>query len=291
MPFMIKELFFSSDELNKFKTSINFNTISSFSVNNSNVDLTTLTTADHSIISLTSNLKEFDKCILEYTPLNLKTSAVISHSIKKPSLYKTYSSTEKLAYNQSYTFSINIKGKTISSTFISKCNPYFSNIKKIREDCGEFLIDIPDETLNYAIYQNSKELVEKIRNNYTAMVNYTGATAQISFSLMDMMTNVTGTFLPSAAIPPYVKNWVRYKTDIYLLYQAYLTMARDNGQAKTIGPITIQNRARLPSLKFLLGKFQELFAASNAKLSPQEHSVVATVKGKNTQYPLNKRVF
>ena len=79
------------------------------------------------------------------------------------SLFKRYSSVEKLKYNNRYKIHLKIDDKDIDWSFSTRLNPMFSTVKKVLEDIGEFIQGFTEEYISSVIHRNRWEIIS--RNN------------------------------------------------------------------------------------------------------------------------------
>lgn len=158
-------------------------------------------------------------------------------------LYKKYTSIQKLNYNNRYKIRLTIDGKEISWNFVTKMTPMFSTVKKVLEDIGEFIPGFTEEYILSILHRNSWEIINMI--NDTAASNET-----VNVTIIKDATN--GDYVPSSKA---VNNWVKYKTEVDLIYSRYYGMSFNYGSiTKTIGDITITKTTNLPLIDALLKK-------------------------------------
>lgn len=199
-----------------------------------------------------------------YTSANI-TTKVVSASPNNPNvLFRKYGTDVKLKNNHRYTLNVCVDGEMFSTSFVSKCDPMMSTIKKIRLDTGDLLENVSDEKIYTALYLNSKECLEMIEDDD---------------SPYDSEED-------SKSIP---KNWVRYKTDLDLTYATYLSLSGKKGSIvkKLGGTIDIQKKVDLPILKDMLSRFQEKFKLADEALHSSSVAVAPTLKAKSNTYPVS----
>ena len=187
--------------------------------------------------------------------------------------FKVFSSDVKFKFNHNYNISLRYKDEMLTSNFLTKFNPSLVPVSKIRYDVGSFLDETPNEVIARVIYNNSKYALELLE------------------SLEDDSDSSGSSSEEETKIPTYVKNYVRYRTDIDLCNAAYLTLSGKAGSAsKSIGNISITNEVKIPYLKDLLKKFEELLKPNEDRMNGIGVKAAAFVKAKDTEYPLNSRV-
>lgn len=202
---------------------------------------------------------------------------ITKNSYDRNSLFKLYSKDLKLKYNHKYILTadaINVDDiKDFKYTVYASHDPFYTTVSQIRTDCNDFIIDLSDEQIAKMIYLNSKIAKECLDEKND------------SASSSGITTNKT--------IPRYVKNYVRYKTDIDLCTSIYLAISGKFGSInKTIGSINISKDIKLPYLKDILKKFEEYLKPLEDNLKSHTFSATAFVKAKTQfPYPGKKRYF
>lgn len=171
---------------------------------------------------------------------------------KPNALYKKYGTVNRLKSNNKYEICICIRKEIFRWNFLSKLSPMFVQSRRIWEDIGEFIEGFTEEYIQSTLYQNSKEvigLIDELANQEDPVTN---ATYEV-----DENGNYTGSI--SA-----VKNWVRYKTDIDLIYARYYGISLRYGSVKkSVGDIAIEKSTKLPYLDQLLDKLKKGFNAAD----------------------------
>lgn len=186
---------------------------------------------------------------------------VFTKNKNKDSLFKAYGSVS-LKYNHKYLFNVNIDKENFSTDFVSKLDPFYSSVDKIRKDTGDLLENVSDETISYLIYSNSKYVKDKLDEKDVEEVPY------------------------------YAKQFVRYKTDMDLINAIYLTLSGRIGSVnKKIGIISIDKTMKIPYINDMLGYFKDLAKNYEDMLENiGDNGTVATfVKASNSKYPLDER--
>lgn len=211
-----------------------------------------------------------DKIIIKDSISN-DVKVITKNSYSNNALFKYYSSNVKFKSNQKYTFTITINKEEHSFAFMSKYDPFYSTIEKIRMDTGDLLNSVSDSQIAKIIHLNSKWALEKLQTSVEA-------------------GNNEETVLEK--IPAYTKNYVRYKTNIDFCYSIYLSMSGKIGTvSKTIGDIKIDTSYKIPYLGDMLSRFKELLGPSQELLNngASASTAVSFVKAQNTTYPVSTR--
>lgn len=165
-------------------------------------------------------------------------------------VFQKFSSIVKLNFNNRYKVRITINDEPIEWSFSSVLTPYWTTIKKIQEDIGEFIPGFTDEYIASMIHRNSLELLRRIQEadeSNTDGLNETAVEATVS--------NADGEYENKSRL---VNNWVRYKTEIDLIYARYFGISFQYGsKEKSIGDIKIRNERKLPYIDNLLDKLKK----------------------------------
>lgn len=216
---------------------------------------------EDNVIYFNDNLEAGTQIVIEHNMEdNIK---IVTKNPYAKSIYKIFNKDAKFKNNETYTFNINIKGKDYQTTFKTKYSPFYTTAKKIRMDTGDLLTLVEDDIINSIIYQNSKEVDEIIAKN--------------ELELGD-------------TIPTYVRNYVRYKTDIDLCYAAYLSISGRYGkQKKELNDLVIESTVNLPDLEEMLKRFKDLLKRAEEELQGEVSYVEAFVKAGDTSYPVSSR--
>lgn len=171
---------------------------------------------------------------------------------KPNALYKKYGTAERFKKNNKYEVCICIRKEMFRWNFISKLKPYLTTNRKIWEDIGEFIEGFTDEYLTSVIYNNSKaviNLIDELANKEDPVENVTYTVDQ------------NGEYVPSSKV---VNDWVRYKTDIDLIYARYYGISLRYGTVrKEIGDISIEKNTKLPYIDQLLDRLKRNFDAAD----------------------------
>lgn len=296
MSYNIQEMSYATDNQSIYNTSLPFlSNSSSLLVNN--IDNIQYSEQDNVSINFNTPLSANDMIRVDYTTNDNREQLIVSPSTKRASLFKYYGNETRFYHNQKIHVHISIKPKAktfdpldIDFNFIPKCYPYFSNVKKIREDTKNMLNDVTDEYINYLIFINSKQAVEVIRNSYTAVVTYAGSFPTVSYSMINMLTTTTGSFLPNSAIPPFIKEWVRYKTDLDLVNAVYIDVTTSPNTKKELGEMSITYKTNIANIKQLLDRFQQLYDNFDNLLCGNGKTDASFVRaGRSNPYPIQPR--
>lgn len=177
------------------------------------------------------------------------------------SIYKRFDADQHLMYNQKYELSFTINGKKSVFTFTSKYSPMYSTLKAIRMDLLDLIANVDDDIINYTIWQNSR-LADEL------------AVTEIS----------------STAIPFYVKQWVRYKTELDLINSIYLAISGKVGKvSKTLGDMSIERSVSLPSLASMLSEIKSKLAPFTKLLTGVGITGKSFKKANSYPYPVVDR--
>lgn len=216
------------------------------------------------IVSIISNIAS--------NKINLE--IVSSGRADKPNaLYKKYGTVKRLKENNKYEVHICLGKEIFSWTFVSKLTPLFVSSKKIWEDIGEFIEGFTEEYINSMLYRNSVEVVELIDE----LANQDDAVENVTYEI-DTDGNYTTT---SRA----VKNWVRYKTEIDLIYARYYGISYRYGSIrKEVGDISIQKDTRLPYIDNLLDRVKDQWDEADATIRGVNVVASAVKAGTNYSY-------
>jgi hypothetical protein len=165
-------------------------------------------------------------------------------------VFQRFSSIVKLNFNNRYKVRITIDNEPIEWSFSSTLTPYWTTIKKIQEDIGEFIPGFTDEYIASMIHRNSLELLQRIQEAEDA--NDDGLNEGAAEAIVP---NADGEYENKSRL---VNNWVRYKTEIDLIYARYFGISFQYGtKEKSIGDIKIRNERKLPYIDNLLDKLNK----------------------------------
>lgn len=233
-----------------------------------------LTVQDTGKIIFNSPLSDGDvvSVITNIASNKINLEIISSGKADKPNaLYKKYGTVKRLKFNNKYEVQICIDKDIFKWNFVSKLNPMFCTSKKIWEDIGEFIEGFTEEYINSIIYNNSVsviELIDELANQEDAIENVT------------YKTDEEGIYDTTYRA---VKNWVRFKTDIDLIYARYYGISYRYGSTeKSIGDITIRKETKLPYIDNLLGRLKDQFEEADTVIRGL-NVVVSTIKA-GTQY-------
>lgn len=181
----------------------------------------------------------------------------------KKAIFNRYGSENKLAYNNKYDVNIAINKDFIKWNFKSKKNPFFAKVKDIFSDIGEFIEGYTEDQVSDIIYNNSKaviELIDDLKEKDIENVSYTTAGGEYASTYRA------------------VKNWVKFKTEIDLIYARYLGISYNYGSIKKeIGDIHVEKSTKLPYLDNLLDRLKGWFEEADKEIKGV-NSVAAFVK-------------
>lgn len=216
------------------------------------------------IVSIISNIAS--------NKINLE--VVSSGRADKPNaLYKKYGTVKRLKENNKYEVHICLNKEIFSWTFVSKLNPLFVSSKKIWEDIGEFIEGFTEEYINSMLYRNSVEVMELIDE----LANQDDAVENVTYEV-DADGNYTTSYRA-------VKNWVRYKTEIDLIYARYYGISYRYGSIrKEVGDISIQKDTKLPYIDNLLDRVKDQWDEADAIIRGVNVVASAVKAGTNYSY-------
>ena len=188
---------------------------------------------------------------------------------KPTALYKKYGTVKRLKENNKYEVQICIDKEIFKWNFVSKLNPLLTTSKKIWEDIGEFIEGFTEEYINSMIYNNSVEVIELIDE----LANQQEAVENVTYEKDD-----DGNYTTSYRA---VKNWVRFKTEIELIYARYYGISYRYGTVrKEVGDISIEKDTKLPYIDNLLDRIKDQFEEADNTIRGL-NIVVSGVKGIN----------
>lgn len=174
-----------------------------------------------------------------------------------------YGKQQRLLNNQRYSVKFKAQGVTHEFSFTSRYTPLYSTAKIVRNDLGDLLTNITDDTINFSIWQTSL-LVTEIATD-------------------DSFTNGVPNFA--------VKQYVRYQTEYNILRKILLILAANAGdETKTLGEFSVIKGTKAPYVKDLLGTIGAELKKWEAAISTPLTSRGATKALTNFPYPLNDRV-
>ena len=226
-------------------------------------------------VSVDEQLSENDSININITKESDILSVVSSARSNMPNTiydkFQAKDATGKLKYNNTYLVHVNIDGEIIEKTFRTKPNPMFATVKQVREDIGEFIPDYSDEYIESIIYQKSCDVIDLIDE----LANQDDPVENVTYDEDVSTGSYTTTYKA-------VKNWVRYATDIQLIYAKYFGISYNYGSiTKTIGDISIERNTKLPYIDQLLDWLKKAFDEADAYIRGT-NVVAAFVKAGNT---------
>lgn len=195
-------------------------------------------------------------------------------SDKPTALYKKYGTAQRWKENNKYTVSLMIDKAPVTWAFISHINPMFTTNRKIWEDIGEFIEGFTEEYITSKIFQNSLDVIDLIDE----LANQDDPVENVTYS----KDSETGDYIADNKA---IKNWVRYKTEIDLIYARYYGISYRYGSVrKEVGDISIEKNTKLPYIDQLLGRLKDLFDEAD-KVIRGLNTVASAVKaGINYKY-------
>ncbi len=150
-------------------------------------------------------------------------------------------------------------------SFTSEYSPMYSTVRIIRNDFPQILSDIPDDKINFQIWQNSTEIQ----------------------AIIDAGATVTGELDEL-----YVKSqYVRYRTEYDLIRNLLITVGTEPTMETTnLGQLQITKQRQVPDLGNILKTLKAEADRWGANLSVVPTMTGATRALTNFPYPLNTRV-
>lgn len=210
------------------------------------------------VVNFANKLSQGDKITIKDSILN-SVKIVSKSSYDRNSLFKMYSDKVKLRYNHTYKMIMSVLETDYELSFMTKYDPFYAAVDKIRLDTGDMLEHTSDEQIAKVIYSNSKDALQLLGEDVDV-------------------------------VPKYAKNYVRYKTNIDLCYALYLSMTGKVGSySKRVGDITIESSTKLPFLKDMIGRFKELLKPNEDLMNSENIGVLSFVKAKKSEYPVSNR--
>lgn len=195
-----------------------------------------------------------------------KTKIITKNSYNKNALLHVFSAEQKLKYNNSYSFKLNINEEEFETYFESQFDPYYSSVKKIREDLGSMINGVKDGQIAKLIFEHSKEVFYVLTNNGSE----------------DDLTDIKKLMYP--------QNIVRYKTDIDLCWLLYYAVSGKYGTiSKKIENIEIEKQTKLPYIETMLKRFQDALKELEDQLNNGTGTILSFTKGGDTKYTVSDR--
>ncbi len=217
---------------------------------------------DSRTVTFNYPMSEGDVVVLTTSIVNSNIEIISIQS--NPSLLTKYGAENRLINNNRYTVEIRVAGKQLKWSFTSRYSPLYSTVQNIRSDLGGLADAFTNDQINFVIYQNSKEGFEI----YSARSDYSSVNA----------------------IPTSLKNWVRYKTCIDLIFAVYETISGNAGKRmKIIGPMQVDRETKIPFVNDMLKKFQRAFEDADVKLREATRVAAFVKAGTSMAFPLASR--
>lgn len=186
-------------------------------------------------------------------------------------MVERYGTETRLQENQLYTIALKVKGQELKVvSFTSRYNPLFSTVRMIRSDFRDLFSTYSDDDINRLIHDNSKlaiELTAQSANGTTIDVN------------------------AEDGIPYAARQYVRYKTELDLATDLFLTLSTKSGtEDKTLADMRIMKQVQLPYIDSILKVLQQRLASWEAQLIGMRAAPSSAVRAGGTAFPLNGRV-
>lgn len=194
-----------------------------------------------------------DKVIIANSILD-NTKVATKSSYDTNALIRLFSSATKLKLNHEYTLSLATEHGVFENKFTALYSPFYSNIKTVRTDTGSLLDATSDESIAFLMYKNSKSATELL-----------GGDIEV--------------------VPSYVKNYVRYMTDLDLCQSFYTSTSGSYGKrSKSIGDMSIDIEVKLPCIKDMMLRFKELLKPLEDLMNGDKVTAESYVKDGSTAY-------
>lgn len=191
-------------------------------------------------------------------------------SDKPTALFRKYGTAVRFKPNNKYTVSLMIDKEPITWSFISHLNPMFCTSRKIWEDIGEFIEGFTEEYINSMIFRNSNEVIALIDE----LASQDDPVENVTYSI----DPETGDYIADNKA---IKDWVKYKTEIDLVYARYYGISYRYGSVrKEVGDISIEKSTKLPYLDQLLDRLKDYFDEAD-KVIRGLNTVASAVKAIN----------
>lgn len=184
---------------------------------------------------------------------------------KSTSLFKKYSSVPKFKLNNKYEVNICIGTDMVKWQFMTQRSPYFAKTKDIFKDIGEFIEGYTDEQVSEFIYSNSVDVIDLIDE----LASMETPVENVHYTVTDGIYETSNKA---------VKNWVKYKTEIDLIYARYFGISANYGSIrKEIGDISVEKSTKLPYIDNLLKRLVDWWEEADEEIRGT-NTVVSFVK-------------
>jgi hypothetical protein len=168
----------------------------------------------------------------------------------------------RLEENQLYTAVFRIKGQEKVVSFTSKYNPLFSTVRIIRSDFRELFADYSNDSINRLIHDNSK----------------------LALELSDVDLEEEGVTFAA-------KQYVRYKTELDLATDLFLTLTTKSGEeSKQLSDMRITRNVQLPYIDSVLEVLRKRLDSWEIQLSGMKAAPTSSIRAGASTFPLNARV-
>jgi hypothetical protein len=175
-----------------------------------------------------------------------------------------YGTETRLHENQLYTATLNLNGQTTIVTFTSKYNPLYSTLQLVRGDFRTLFSRFSDDDINRSIYLNSVLAIA------------------IANPVLDLTKD----------IPFYVKQYVRFKTELDLMTDIIFTLSTYGGsEEKLLGDMKIMKEVKSKDLDKLLKRLEAHLAVWEIQLTGIKGTPTGAVRAGGTVFPLTARLF
>lgn len=225
---------------------------------------------------LENDMVQFYMAIEEYDSVTVKRTIAAQiplfskNNPKTP--YQFYSSFDFLDNNSKYQLILKLKNQEFPLQFSSKLSPsYLPNaVMTLENDIGEIAKSFTPKEIAFAVHMASKDFDQKL-----LLADYTDD-------------------IPEESLPLREK-WVRYKSTLDLLNNAYLTKVKEAGkQSKKVGNLEISKDHKIPYYSDMMRRAQSMFDEVDKEINSTlfGSSIFGTfTKAGSTAYPLIERLW
>lgn len=170
----------------------------------------------------------------------------------------------RLMENQLYTVTLNVSGETSTFSFTSRYTPLYSTVKLVKSEFNRMFSVFSDDEINQLIQSNSILALE------------------FANPAIDTQDD----------IPYYVKQYVRYKTQLDLITSLLIERSSQAGSSeKRLADLNIVKEYKTPELEGILKIIERRLAPWEAQLSGMKARPTGSIRSGNTEYPIGTRLF
>lgn len=173
--------------------------------------------------------------------------------------FKKTGDENRLMPNQRYDVKLSYQDQEFSYSFWTELSPLFTSVPIIRGDLGSVIDGIADSAIQFQIYQNSV-----------------------------LATQIAETPInPEEELPLYVKQYVRYRTELDLLNAMFFAIAGKSGSDKKIlGQMEVTRYYKVEDVSKLIADIQNKLRGPETELRGLRMVAGAVRGGNNAAYPL-----